>query len=584
MKEYKDALTRANEYNNAECWYIVKQTQSFKEICEALSVFEDYKKLEMQENIEEFFRKRNIVHRKLVSAYNFGLLEKFGSDYKSAELSEVYYSVKVLCNGDFTNSLVYQKIIDQQIEKLYISNKFDEERNGVREGFKLYPIFVVYKVLLLLGDSKNKYEIEINEFKSILGTIKDYSEVLQAVLDIIRFRNDSKFKDEILKNKDKVSDIRLNKTLENLSTLNVTRDKIELKNDKIEEVRKKVYLFEKDIFNKVFDENEYYSLLLKNQPLFNDEIETKNQINLPEINLECFKKSKNRIIYGAPGVGKSNKLKVELRDYPENLIFRTTFYPDFSFSKFLGSYRPFLDENNNVSYGFEPGVFSKILLAAYQNPGQNYVLIIEELNRANAAAVFGDIFQLLDRDENGKSKYEINVPLEMEKWLKSNGIELSKIYIPENLYIWSTLNTSDQGVYPLDSAFKRRWEFEYISINFGEETIKNKYIYLDGIYYEWNKLRKSINKKLTEFLIPEDRQIGTFFINPSLLNEKDNDIEIAEKNLKIIEEKLLMYLSEDLFRHNKERILGFKTLGEILENGLKFFIEFNQIESIIEEL
>jgi len=173
--------------------------------------------------------------------------------------------------------------------------------------------------------------------------------------------------------------------------------------------------------------------------------------------------SHNRIIYGAPGTGKSYLLKHQVSgDY----VFRVTFNPEYSYGDFVGSLRPSMKEDK-IIYSINRGPFLKALIASVEakQKQKNVYLIIEELNRANVASVFGDIFQLLDRDERGKSEFGINLGDELEKELKkeeffdqdedADGECLVKL--PENLFIWATMNSADQGVFPLDTAFKRRW-------------------------------------------------------------------------------------------------------------------------------
>jgi hypothetical protein len=197
-----------------------------------------------------------------------------------------------------------------------------------------------------------------------------------------------------------------------------------------------------------------------------------------------------------------------------------------------------------VTYEFVAGPFIKAFVSAVKKPSKQIHLIIEEINRANAAAVFGEIFQLLDRDVTGKSEYKIHADELLSKYLRENldpafdGL----IYIPANLTLNATMNSSDQGVFPLDSAFKRRWSFKYMPIDF-QDSPKGA-VDLDGRRITWDILAKSINEILsTEYAhLEEDRFIGPWFLN------KD---EVHSQFSTAIESKLFTYLWNDVLRHQQ---------------------------------
>ncbi|USK29915.1 AAA family ATPase [Bacillus sp. CMF21] len=278
----------------------------------------------------------------------------------------------------------------------------------------------------------------------------------------------------------------------------------------------------------------------------------------------------NLIINGAPGTGKSNRID-EL--FTENKL-RVTFHPEYTYQDFIGSYKPipvykkysastsnpFQLKNNDesdfikgeplIDYRFEAGPFTimleRALVAINNSTNEKYNLVIEELNRANAAAVFGDIFQLLDRDDNGQSKYSIS-NLEILSYLKSQLVisnNVEEIKIPANLNILATINNADQGVYVLDSAFKRRWKFEYLPISFaGVEHYDEPVSYSGGKIF-WEDFVQAINKKLSLIGgINEDKFIGPYFLKSG---EPSNDKNIANK--------ILMYLWEDVVKYEKEKL------------------------------
>jgi hypothetical protein len=263
-----------------------------------------------------------------------------------------------------------------------------------------------------------------------------------------------------------------------------------------------------------------------------------------------------------------------------NPVERVTFYDGYTYGQFVGTYKP-VPLEESITYRYVPGPFMKQLLMAYKNPEDKFCLIIEEINRARADKVFGNIFQLLDR-KNGISQYPIAVSEDQAAYLESELSEnysdlLSTIlseglYIPGNFYIWATMNSADQGVYALDSAFKRRWHFEHVGLDeneekfFDEETIpgiifqsfkKNDTIYYDAV--PWNDFRHEINKRLLKSKVFEDRLIAPFFIKPTDFI-RDSEQEYLKDTIRELEEdifldKVLMYLFDDVLKHKNKNTL-----------------------------
>lgn len=323
-----------------------------------------------------------------------------------------------------------------------------------------------------------------------------------------------------------------------------------------------------------------------------------------ELKYDKIPYSYNRVIFGAPGTGKSYKLNKDIEDNNlTDLYKRVTFHPNYTYAQFIGTYKPISKsviesgiEKEVISYQFVPGIFLNVLIDALkdESKGIPHILVIEEINRANPAGVFGDVFQLLDRNSDGKSTYTINMPTEMKKFVnKELGIDsnnyIDELYIPNNMYIWATMNSADQGVYPMDSAFKRRWSFEYIGIDKNEEELKDKdyeFIRLkdkDNTYslYEWNTVRKAINKKLKiDGRINEDKLLGPFFLSKTeLLKCKNSQEEFDE----IFKSKVLMYLYEDILKHKKIDFFveGVQTLSDIMnayDDGNVFNFEIEKIQ------
>lgn len=290
--------------------------------------------------------------------------------------------------------------------------------------------------------------------------------------------------------------------------------------------------------------------------VFNTEIETKYE--------------RNRIVFGAPGTGKSYELKEDCEDLLKDTngsYERVTFHPDYSYSQFVGTYKPVMGADEKIRYAFVPGPFMRVYVEALksgrtENP-QPHLLLIEEINRAKVAAVFGDVFQLLDRDDDGVSEYEIQASEDIRKYLaKQLGgtpDNYQKIRIPNNMFIWSTMNSADQGVFPMDTAFKRRWNFEYLGINENEEKISGiGKIELAGSDepIEWNILRRAINAKMSsdQFKINEDKLMGPFFLSKKVIASDENGMIVdTDKFVAAFKSKVIMYLYEDAVKQGKHR-------------------------------
>lgn len=307
-----------------------------------------------------------------------------------------------------------------------------------------------------------------------------------------------------------------------------------------------------------------------------------------------FEYSKNCIYYGAPGTGKSYKLKKDSQAFGNNVT-RVTFHPNVLYSDFIGNYKPVPtdDDKSPITYSFIPGPLLKVLIKSYINPTNSYLLIIEELNRANVSATFGEMFQLLDRDSHGCSEYPIDIGEDIQLFINKEiykNEELSDelkvkiqnklkngLIFPENFYIWATMNGSDQGVLPLDTAFKRRWDFEYFPVNYSyDEEVFNSFGLIklgQDKAIKWDDMRRFINDNLSNLNIPEDKLMGPYFLSKNILKSDDNKVTHAFKD------KVLMYLFDDmgsqyrnkLFNISKPRLSTlreeFEKFGEKVFNG-----------------
>lgn len=379
--------------------------------------------------------------------------------------------------------------------------------------------------------------------------------------------------------------------------------------------------------------------------------------------------ARNRIIFGAPGTGKSFMInddrKKLLGENNETDYERVTFHPDYSYANFVGTYKPvmvvnkkatsdpdtdfvisvlndkkktaqdkydllferFKDEGltklpvllglytdeafktrkqdgsdvvgdnsvernhgktirkyvnlisdqettSDIAYEYVPGPFMRVYVNALKsartdNP-KPHLLIIEEINRANVAAVFGDIFQLLDRGADNISEYPIQASEDIKKYLvKKLGGSLddySKIRIPDNMFIWATMNSADQGVFPMDTAFKRRWDFTYLGIDDNDEEIRGKYVVVgtkEQQRIEWNELRKAINEFLAGEKINEDKQLGPYFIARNIVVPADGGDEIDSKRFcDVFKHKVLMYLFDDAGKQKRGKLFEGSAKGQ----------------------
>lgn len=318
-----------------------------------------------------------------------------------------------------------------------------------------------------------------------------------------------------------------------------------------------------------------------------------------------------QIFYGAPGTGKSHKIKddadVKAAD-EKNLVFRTTFHPDSDYSTFAGAYKPtttkravrnvagdiIKDTNKEevyedcITYSFIPQAFLQAYAAAWNNPDDKVFLVIEEINRGNCAQIFGDLFQLLDRDDEGASEYPIMADKDIAKYLNGNdeegrpvltnkdGIKDGKVRLPKNLHIWATMNTSDQSLFPIDSAFKRRWDWVYMPI---ADAKKNYVIEIDNDQYDWWSFLEAINDIIESTTHSEDKKLGYFFAKA-----KDGRISVET-----FVSKVIFYLWNDVFKDNETNHKAFKDSDGELLAFRKFFhhdgtVDTNMVIKFLQDL
>ena len=279
-----------------------------------------------------------------------------------------------------------------------------------------------------------------------------------------------------------------------------------------------------------------------------------NRSHKPDI--KTVEESLQQIFYGAPGTGKSHKIKSEV-DEKHKICYRTTFHPDSDYSTFVGAYKPSMkptgtilasgEKEEIIKYTFVPQAFTKAYVHAWNTKDEVY-LVIEEINRGNCAQIFGDLFQLLDR-KDGFSEYPIDADADLESHIKEK-LEIStrddipelvkagkKLMLPSNLYIWATMNTSDQSLFPIDSAFKRRWDWVYTPIKQHDEEYK--IVLGEDAEYDWWGFLEKINQVIDDATSSEDKKLGYFFVKA-----QDKKVS-AEKFVG----KVLFYLWNDVFKN-----------------------------------
>lgn len=302
----------------------------------------------------------------------------------------------------------------------------------------------------------------------------------------------------------------------------------------------------------------YLSLTRTKEPDVTENIQDVTE-NIQDVEHGC-----NILLYGVPGSGKSFTINSEYCN-DESRMERLVFHPDYTYSDFVGQILPKVSAEGSVTYEFAPGPFTRLLRRVRDNPGTKYFLIIEEINRGNAPAIFGDLFQLLDRLEDGTSEYSIT-NADIAKYVYEN--EDCKVRIPSNMIIVGTMNTSDQNVFTLDTAFQRRWNMRLIENDISKVNPRfaNKEILDTGV--TWKHFNTEINTIILEKNIHmtslEDKRLGCYFIDPSDLifdpkeygGDKDERIRASHQNRRF-PEKVLKYLWDDAFKLSRQDV--FKT-------------------------
>ena len=271
-------------------------------------------------------------------------------------------------------------------------------------------------------------------------------------------------------------------------------------------------------------------------------------------------------------------------------VIRTTFHPDTDYASFVGCYKPVKDneDSKKIVYEFVPQAFTDAYVAAWSDLENPYYLIIEEINRGNCAQIFGDLFQLFDRNKDGYSEYPIKADHDLMDYLldhlpeDSEGIRDGKLCLPPNLSIIASMNTSDQSLFPMDSAFKRRWSWEYVPIDYDNAKSGKFEINIDGESHNWHEFLKAVNEKIKKVTSSEDKQMGNFFIKSSIDEKEFCDkvmfylwSEVGKDNYNTKDAIFKYYVEED-----KQKEFSFNELYDLSKRAtiLKGFIRYIEEE------
>ncbi|HEN8883242.1 TPA: AAA family ATPase [Streptococcus agalactiae] len=471
-------------------------------------------------------------------------------------------SAKLAAKGD-VRSVVLNFIKTFQFPNPRTKESFE---NAVSDGIKLAPMREIIKILFIYYQMNSgevyltKDEIVNFIFYNENIALQIDADRIQLIKQIEEYRTTKNLPSNIAPPSERIWKHQDRQINELLSVIEWSKF-IEVKSDKVffivltkDDSKYKSELLDIIMFDEFWDFNDQDNISDLKSSYFEycDEQISVENIEFENYNdIKCNKLNRNiqNIYFGAPGTGKSYGVDKLIRNcYPdiENkdnpFVFKTTVYSDYSYYNFIGNIMP-TSKNGEIGYDFKAGIFSQALATAFEYSDKEIFLIVEEMSRGNIASIFGDIFQLLDRDKNGLSEYSVNNDLIIQHF-DEKGINIGKkIFLPRNFHIIGTVNTSDQNVNVIDTAFKRRFEFVYVDVSpvSKDGTIMNEYVFtLANKEFEWNKLYMSLNKLITTKLeLSEDKQIGQFFIK---FNNYSND----EQKFAAIQNKLLHYLWDDV--------------------------------------
>lgn len=584
LSDKKLQILQQGVKSNNDYWYVTKQECSFSNLCYIAEILSRWGS-NVHENYEDFFNRTKstpefykyigkTAHRATINLTIYGLKRK-ANGYFPTDLTPVFWKIRAITKGKYCDTTLYQNIIDDQLEKIFVTTS----------SIAIYPMMFTFKIILTLGDITGDYSITKDEFKTFVSTAHKWNEFFMSVESILRYRNDSDYRLSIAQSQGKkqADDTRFNLVIANHSLIKVKDNTIFIPKECVNDVRLKLAKYE-----------------LSNPT----EIDVDDAVNRLESN--TLFSPKQIIFFGAPGVGKSHYLKSLYSR--EDDMFRVTFHPDSDYSSFVGCYKPFMadEKSSEISYGFQPQAFTDAYVSAWasfvgKTERRDIFLFIEEINRGNCAQIFGDIFQLLDRDDMGMSDYTIRPDKDLEAHLKTafsdikdklNGIvpgigDGSKLCLPPNFNILATMNTSDQSLFPIDSAFKRRWDWVYMPIvtepKSGDTVIKRN-IVTDNYSYDWGEFLEKVNARILTTTQSEDKQLGFWFVKP-----KSHNASISANDFV---SKVIFFLWNDIYKdfgEDSTSIFNFADDGNPAGNSKKrhsfrdFTKSFNMVDNALVE-
>ncbi|WP_322169362.1 AAA family ATPase [Acutalibacter caecimuris] len=639
-----EALERARDY---ECWYLVKQPTAFDNICYLVSFLKEFQEERRGENLQGFIGKKvgeinrskpdveiSNNYRALRVAAFFGLITMTSATYEEAVITETFEEAYGRCGGEFEKKGLYEDIIQRQIEKMYISSAVDEGHAGVRQKYRLYPVMLLYKILLELGRATGHYAISMAEYRYLVATTEVFADFLETLL-LIRLLREEPDANAAFEQYRTKFDNRLIQALKQLPTLIIDRDSIKLHPDAIPEVARKVFAFESN--PDIFVTGDYLGFLASKKSLFElEEFErgeaggtgTGQDESPAEVGLDQAPRKGNGtnvLLYGVPGAGKSWTIEHEYCRKGAH-VERLVFHPDYTYSDFIGQILPKVSPNGQVSYAFTAGPFTNILKEAYTHPQEEYILVIEEINRGNAPAIFGEVFQLLDRKTEDGGTDDDGYPAGTSEYgITHAGMawevyrdETHKVRIPSNLSIIGTMNTSDQNVFTLDTAFQRRWDMHLIENSFAHVDRKLAQAAILDTGITWQVFCTEMNKIIlgnhVRMASAEDKRLGVHFVqlrdlqfDPGMGNLSHGAYEAlceneragalnpveegmiagirkAMKQNRRFPEKVIKYLWDDAFKFDREAVFetdAYQSLEQVIRafmyaEGIERFAVFKE--------
>lgn len=594
--------------NATSVWYFAKQDTNFDNAFKAVQIVDELGQQWEDDGTTAWSTKAaskglDSNHRILSVAQLLGLLTKnnpFGkSQYKSETPTPVYRAISRYAIG----SPEYNALKTEQLLKLRMNAITDTRPESA--DYNIAPVLFTYEVFWRLK-AKGVTEVSLGDFYTYVMTCKTHEEIDECVEHLLDPNRKETPYVANYKGDSRVVTLIQN----NLNLIQFTATTVSIKPefaDYFGYFFNGAYTSFVNMMKFVVSDVQMYQTILTNPiGLAVNFLDTsaKIDIGVKRINLENKKSesySLQQIHYGAPGTGKSHIVKK--RTEGESVV-RTTFHPDSDYSTFVGCYKPTTKEiemrdvtgkvivehdqpvtENRIIYQFVEQAFLQAYIKSWKfyakaedgaAPKKQF-LIIEEINRGNCAQIFGDLFQLLDRNDSGFSEYFIHADKDMQKHIsnafkdclikESHKDTINSLYpkdddvvakvlsgeillLPNNLYIWATMNTSDQSLFPIDSAFKRRWDWEY-------EPIKYKntdwIINIQNNSYSWESFQREINKRVFAANNSEDKMLGDYFVNPA-------DGIITEKMLL---NKILFYLWNDVCKDGEGDIFRTSATDEI---------------------